>query len=45
LKSRYTLPSKRYFTENVVTKIYESLKDEVSTVVNGVEYFNFTIDI
>ena len=33
LEPRYTLPSRRYFTENVVTKIYESLKEEVSKAV------------
>ena len=45
LKPRYTLPSRKYFTENVVTKIYESLKEEVSKAVSGVEYFSFTTDI
>ena len=45
LEPRYTLPSRRYFTENVVTKIYENLKKEVSQAVSGVEYFSFTTDI
>ena len=37
LEPRYTLPSRRYFTENVVTKIYESLKEEVSKAVRGID--------
>ena len=45
LEPRYTLPSRIYFTENIVTKIYESLKEEVSKAVRGVEYFSFTTDI
>ena len=45
LEPRCTLPSRRYFTENVVTKIYESLKEEVFKAVRGVEYFSFTTDI
>ena len=42
LEPRYTLPSRRYFTENVVMKLYENLKEEVSQAVSGVEYFSFT---
>ena len=45
LEPRYTLPSRRYFTENVVTMIYESLKEEISKAVRGVEYFSFTSDV
>ena len=45
MEPRYTLPSRRYFTENIVTKIYDSLKEEVSKAVSGVEYFSFTTDI
>ena len=45
LEPRYTLPSRRYFTENVVTKIYENLKQEVSKAVSDVEYFSFTTDV
>ena len=44
MESRYTLPSRRCFTKNVATKIYESLK-EVSKAVRGVEYFSFPTDI
>ena len=45
LEPRYTLPNRRYFTENVVTKIYENLRKEVSQAVSGVEYFSFTTDV
>ena len=45
LEPRYTLPSRRYFTDNVVTKIYENIKKQVSQAVSGVEYFSFTTDI
>ena len=45
LEPRYTLPSRRYFTENVVTKIYENLREEVSQAVSGIEYFSFTTDV
>ena len=45
LEPRYTLPSRRYFTENIVTKIKDSLKEEVSKAVSAVEYFSFTTDI
>ena len=45
LEPRYTLPSRRYFTENVVTKIYENLKQKVSQAVSDVEYFSFTTDV
>ena len=45
LEPRYTLPSRRYFTENVVTKIYENLRQKVSQAVSDVEYFSFTTDV
>ena len=45
LEPRYTLPSRRYFTENVVTKIYEYLKQEVSQALSGIEYFRYTTDV
>ena len=45
LEPRYTLPSRRYFTENVVTKIYENLRQEVSQAISGIDYFSFTTDV
>jgi len=42
LEPRYTIPSRKYITEKVVTKIYMDLKEKVSC---GVEYFSFTTDV
>ena len=45
LEPRYTLSSRRYFTENIVTKIYEDVKKEVFQAVSGVDYFSFTTNV
>ena len=45
LEPLYSLPSRRYFTENIVTKIFENLQAKVTQAVSGVNIFSFTIDI
>jgi len=44
LEPRYTLPSRKYFTENVIANIYKDLKEKVSGAVNSIKYFSFTTD-
>jgi len=44
LEPRYTLPSRKYFTENVIANIYKDLKDKVSGAVSSIKYFSFTTD-
>ena len=45
LEQRYSLPSRRYLTENIVTNLFESLKAKVTQAVSGVNFFSFTTDI
>ena len=44
LEPRYTLPSRKYFTENVIANIYKDLKEKVFGAVSSVKYFSFTTD-
>ena len=45
LEPRYSLPSRRYFTDNVLTKLFESLRDTVVQMITGVKYLSFTTGI
>ena len=45
LEPRYSLPSRRYFTENIVTNLFDNLKTKVTQAVSGVNFFSFTTDI
>jgi len=45
LELRYPLPSRRYFTDNVLTKLFEALWDTVQQMITGVKYISFTTDI
>ena len=45
LEPRYSLPSRRYFTENIVTNLFNNLKTEVTQAVSSVSFFSFTTDI
>ena len=45
LEPRYSLPSRRYFTDNVLTELFESLRDTVLQMITGVKYLSFTTDI
>ena len=42
---RYSLPNRRYFTENIVTNLFNNLKTKVTQAVSGVNFFSFTTDI
>ena len=44
LEPLYSLPSRRYFTDNIVTNLFENLKAKVTLAVSGVNIFSFTTD-
>ena len=44
LEPRYSLPSRRYITENVIN-LFEGLKAKVALAVSNVKHFSFTTDI
>ena len=45
LEPRYKLPSRRYFTENVVPEIKQRIDLKVAELIKDVSYFSFTMDI
>ncbi len=45
LEPRYTKPSRRYFTETVIPKIHEKVKQSVVKELTNATYVSFTTDI
>ena len=45
LESRYSIPSRKYFTNTVLPKIYEGVKAEVVKEVDKAVWLSFTTDI
>lgn len=45
LEPRYNIPSRKYFTETIMPKIYEGMKSVVGREVAGVSNFSLTTDI
>ena len=45
LEPRYTLPSRRYFTEDVVPGIASAINSKLAVVLKDVTYFSLTTDV
>ena len=45
LEPRYTLPSRRYFTEDVVPGIASAINSKLAVVLKVVTYFSLTTDV
>ena len=45
LEPRYKCPSRKYYTDTIIPKIYTGMKDEVYKLVGGAKYISFTTDI
>ena len=45
LEPRYSLPSRRFFTENILPRIHAGVKSEVQNLISNVPCFSFTTDI
>ena len=45
LEHRYKCPSRKYYTDTIIPKIYTGMKDEVYKLVGGAKYISFTTDI
>ena len=45
LEPRYNIPSRKYFTETVIKKIYDDIKSIVAKEVADISYLGFTTDI
>ena len=45
MESRYSLPSRKYFTETVIPRIHRGIEAEVKKEIAGVKWFSFTTDI
>ena len=45
LEPRYKLPSRHYFTENVIPEMKQSIDLQIAELIKNVHYFSFTTDI
>ena len=45
LEPRYTLPSRRYFTEDVVPGIASAISSTLAVLLKDVTYFSLTTDV
>ena len=45
LEPRYTLPSRKYFTDTVLTRIHKGIVSKVEEQIANVDLFSFTTDI
>lgn len=44
IEPRYSLPSRKYFVEKLLPKIYYEVKSRVKSKTDGVSHFSFTTD-
>ena len=45
LEPRYKLPSRRYFTKNIIPQMKQSINLQIADLIKNVHYFSFTTDI
>ena len=45
LEPCYKCPSRKYFTDTIVPKIYTGMKEEVSKLISGAKHISFTTDM
>ena len=45
LEPRYKCPSRKYYTDTIIPRIYTGMKEEVSKLVGGAKHISFTTDI
>ena len=45
LEPRYKLPSRHYFTQNVIPQMKQSIDLQIAELIKNVHYFSFTMDI
>ena len=45
LEPRYKLPSRHYFTENIIPEMKQSIDLQIAELIKKVRYFSFTMDI
>ena len=45
LEPRYKLPSRCYFTENVIPEMKQNIDLQIAELIKNVHYFSFTMDI
>ena len=45
LEPRYKCPSRKYFTDTIIPKVYTGMKGEVSKLLGGAKHISFTTDI
>ena len=45
IKPRYKMPSRKYFTDNVLPKVKENIDKKLARLLKDVEFLSLTIDI
>ena len=45
MEPHYKCPSRKYFTDTIVPKIYTGMKEEVSKLISGAKHISFTTDM
>ena len=45
LEPHYKCPSRKYFTDTILSKIYTGMREEVSKLIGGAKHISFTTDI
>ena len=45
LEPRYSLPSRRYMTENIIPRIHDGIVSKVKEKISNIKWFSFTTDI